>query len=1262
MPSPLPSQPAARLRRWGTPLLGLLAALTTCRTRPEPPPPPGAGLAQPVGEGLAWGSPAGLRFESQRWTSVQPGTRSLRISDARLFRWADDRSAPAQDFGPWFAALDSLSVAADDVRIDLPGARLELDSVYASTRSPSSSAPFLAQGRLLSLGPLEFPDDGAPLRFDALRSGAKLFGKLEALGWLPAAQLEIQLPRHERAGFDVKAAADDGSLELRYGRRLGRQRGRLELREASAPEPLGALLGLADAPRRALAAARWSGRLSFEAAEDEARPRVDFELSARSADGAQERLEARGSGSATGLDLARLEFVSPGLALTLAPWNRSAAAGAGPPSAAPGGRLSLALAAPGARRPGALEQALLEGLLPGPWIERLRRLGAQGRLEIRVDGGGRARLSGELQGPLGSWNIEALDWSQGSAGPDLEQIRLRFEQLPLASLAPALVRWPGLASRAPRSGSLGGRLELRREGQIWSGQVELKGEDLALGERPAGSLDLELGLESGRLELRSGRWRDGQLELTIGGSLAAWSPAAAVAWYEDFESGPLALLAGLWQLDPDALALEGLALELRFSGTAAAPRAELSGRARFEPRRLWAWSELLPLSPAQLELRGSGDGRAFDLSARLLGGAAQSLLLAGRLEPPAGRLLLTQLEASAGRPLLELEGPLGIDLEGGWPGSGTLRTPAGRLRLTRADAEGEQRLRVSAERLDLEALPLGASTRAGRLARLVPEPLSLEAELVRRAGRVQLERFDLDWGSEQRLRLSSQPLDGSAGASARGSLRLGAVDPERLAQALGLESRLPFGLLEGGRLALDFDLGQRLEVRNLSLTSASGALQGSLSVELSLSELLADPRRLLAAAGRIELSGGLDQLGFLAQAAPALERVSGALRFDGLYLERSARGTTGRGSVELAAGRVGFRSGFPAVSELSARLSWRDDELFLESFQGRLGAAPFQGNGRFDLLGPDAPRYEVFASGSALPIEQRRGLRLRSDATLHLSGAAGRARLAGRLEIVDGRANLAAGPTAALTAGLSGVRRPSRDWLALLAPRWPAPAGLELGLEIAAASPIDLQAGPLRLGLDPDLRLFGPAAAPSLEGAIYLRPGRLDLPAGRLQISGGALRLRPSGSAPELELAARMRQKGHDLNVSVSGTWDDPRIEVSSTPPLPPRDALVLLSTGLLPDQALTARGGNQTARLLAVYLAQDLSRSLFGPSEGERFIDRFEFAKGRDVAKDGTETLEANFLLRSGLWTPNGRLSLAGEYDVYKQVNFGVRWALRWR
>lgn len=1262
MPSPSPSQPAARLRRWGTPLLGLLAALTTCRTRPAPPPSAGVGLAQRVGEGLAWGSPAGLRFESRRWSRPEAGPPGLEIAAARVFQGAGDRSAPAQDFGAWFAALDSLAVEARDLRIDLPGVRLELDSASAWPRTPQASARLLAEGRLLSLGPLELVGDGAPLRCEASRSGAQLSGKLAALAWLPPAEFELRLPEHERAGFDLRAAALDGSLELRYGRRLGRQRGRLELTEALAPEPLAALLGLGDGPRQALAAARWSGRLSFEAAEDEARPRLDFELSARSADGGGERLEARGSGSATGLDLARLEFASPGLALTLAPWNRGPAADSGLPSAAPGGRLSLALGPPGARRPGPLEQALLEGLLPGPWIERLRWLGAAARLEMRVDSAGLARLSGQLQGPLGTWRIEALDWRAGSAGPDLEQIRLSFEQLPLASLAPALARWPGLAARAPRSGSLGGRLELRRDGPTWNGQIELKGEQLALGERPAGSLDLELGLESGRLELRSGRWRDGELELTLGGSLAAWSPAAALAWYDDLGSGPLALLAGLWQLEPQALALEGLALELRFSGTAAVPRAELSGRARFEPRRLGAWSELLPLSPAQLELSGAGDGRALDLSARLLGGSAQSLFLAGRLEPPAGRLLLARLEASAGQRLLELEAPLSIDLEGAWPGSGALRTPAGRVLLTRSDADGEQRLRISAERLDLEALPLGASTRAGRLARLVPEPLSLAAEWVRRAGQVQLERFDLDWGSEQSLRLAAPAVDRSAGASARGSLRLGAVDPQRLAQALGLDSRLPFGLLQGGRLALDFDLGQRLEVPDLRLTSAGGALQGSVSVDLSLAELLSDPRRLLAAAGRVELSGQIDQLGFLAEAAPALERVSGALRFEGLFLERSARGTTGRGSVELSSGRIGFRSGFPALSELSARLSWRDDELFLESFQGRLGAAPFQGNGRFALLGPDAPRYEVFASGSALPIEQRRGLRLRSDATLHLSGAAGRARLAGRLEIVEGRATQAAGPTAALTAGLSGVRRPNRDWLGLLAPRWPAPPGLELGLEIAAASPIDLQAGPLRLGLDPDLRLFGPAAAPSLEGALYLRAGRLDLPAGRLQISGGALRLRPSGSAPELELAARMRQKGHDLSVSVSGTLDDPRIEVSSTPPLAPRDALVLLSTGLLPDQALTARGGNQTARLLAVYLAQDLSRSLFGPSEGERFIDRFEFAKGRDVAKDGTETLEANFLLRRGLWTPNGRLSLAGEYDVYKQVNFGVRWALRWR
>jgi hypothetical protein len=293
--------------------------------------------------------------------------------------------------------------------------------------------------------------------------------------------------------------------------------------------------------------------MRFEDAGDADRPAVEFELSA--VGGSEERLDVRGRSAEGQLEFKRLELSAPGLELTLARWRGLRAPAGELPNADPGARLALELSAPGPRRPGALSEALLEGLLPGSWLEGLRWLGAQGRVQMEVDAGGRARLSAALQGPFGAWQLDGLDWRSGPQGATVEALRLGWEDLPLASLAPALARWPGLAARAPRSGSLRGRLELARVGERWSGRLEAAGRDLALGERPAGQLELELGLDSGRLRIASGRWNDGELALALTGGLEDWSPEQAEPWLSNLEAGPLALLAGLWQLDPGALAL-----------------------------------------------------------------------------------------------------------------------------------------------------------------------------------------------------------------------------------------------------------------------------------------------------------------------------------------------------------------------------------------------------------------------------------------------------------------------------------------------------------------------------------------------------------------------------------------------------------------------------------------------------------------------------------------------------------------------------------
>jgi hypothetical protein len=136
--------------------------------------------------------------------------------------------------------------------------------------------------------------------------------------------------------------------------------------------------------------------------------------------------------------------------------------------------------------------------------------------------------------------------------------------------------------------------------------------------------------------------------------------------------------------------------------------------------------------------------------------------------------------------------------------------------------------------------------------------------------------------------------------------------------------------------------------------------------------------------------------------------------------------------------------------------------------------------------------------------------------------------------------------------------------------------------------------------------------------------------------------------------------RGYDIAIRAGGRYSAPELELSSVPPLPGEDILLLLLTGRAPGATLTGDDGIDAAETVIVYLGKDLLSRLF---EGEgSMMERVEFQTGADVTQNGGSTAQVRIRV-SGRADGVGRaIYLRGERDIYERINFGARFVMRLR
>ncbi len=290
-------------------------------------------------------------------------------------------------------------------------------------------------------------------------------------------------------------------------------------------------------------------------------------------------------------------------------------------------------------------------------------------------------------------------------------------------------------------------------------------------------------------------------------------------------------------------------------------------------------------------------------------------------------------------------------------------------------------------------------------------------------------------------------------------------------------------------------------------------------------------------------------------------------------------------------------------------------------------------------------------------------MRLRADTDLTLKGPLARLELAGEIAVTDGRFAKNFGIMEGIA---SAGKSNSAGGFRLFSFRNPPLRDMVFDVRITAKEPFIVRNNLARGSVRPDLVLTGTGEVPLLAGKVYVESTRLYLPAGRMQLENGLVRFEKTDpDRPKLDLIGTSTMLGYDITAVVDGPYNEPEITLSSIPPLPNEELLMLLLAGQ-PPKSSTARSNSSRQGLnIAVFLGRDLISRLFGSDSDDSFesiLDRFDVELGRGITQQGEDTINSQFRIADDVFTKNDSLYLTGERDYFDYYNGGIKLVFRFR
>ncbi|MFO1036082.1 MAG: translocation/assembly module TamB domain-containing protein [Geminicoccaceae bacterium] len=390
-----------------------------------------------------------------------------------------------------------------------------------------------------------------------------------------------------------------------------------------------------------------------------------------------------------------------------------------------------------------------------------------------------------------------------------------------------------------------------------------------------------------------------------------------------------------------------------------------------------------------------------------------------------------------------------------------------------------------------------------------------------------------------------QPFALDAGA------RIEAAGPTKTAVISKLSGKLAGQNVQLGQPAtLKLEAGV-LDIDRIDLRVAGGQVQGSLSV--------GDPRRADLAFPERPLSGqvraDLDLAKLASLASIANQEIKGKLNAD-MRVDGRVGQPLLNGTASISKGLVADAVTGAVLRDLTVRVVANGPRIEVQQLAAKgTGKGTLSGTGAVTLAeaGPTGSVSLTFA-----------GLQV-------LDNEFGTARISGPLEIAMAREALSI-DSKGLTVDRADLEIPSNTGASIPnlpvtmvnfpgsdgEPRRPTPA-LPVRLDVSILMPgkVFLRGRGLDSEWGGDLRVQGTAAAPRIVGDIHFRRGLMDLLGRRFNIQRGTIRFTGSNPPePWVDLVASATAADVTAVVALRGIVTDPKLTLSSQPPLPQDEVL----------------------------------------------------------------------------------------------------------
>jgi len=415
--------------------------------------------------------------------------------------------------------------------------------------------------------------------------------------------------------------------------------------------------------------------------------------------------------------------------------------------------------------------------------------------------------------------------------------------------------------------------------------------------------------------------------------------------------------------------------------------------------------------------------------------------------------------------------------------------------------------------------------------------------------------------------------------------------------------------------------------------------------------------------GSLDMKGKLamTEIGWLAKDIEAIRRLDGQLTVEA-SLTGSINDPAVVGTLRLSDGELRPSYEMPSIGEMNMDAVVDPEQIVISKFQGEFGGAPFTAVGKVTGYRDADTRADFILKGENLLVYRNEGMKVRSDADIKIRGPLAKLDISGDLAITDGR----------FTRNfdfLSLFRRTRETGNGLtMQPfsfREPPLNKAVFQVRVAAKTPFRIKNNLANGSVRPDFLLAGTGELPVIQGNIYLDPTKIKVPSGTINLESGLVHFPENDpDRPQLDITGKARILGYEITILVHGPLDEPTVTLSSSPPLPDDELLLLLITGKAPKTTGNGRA-RKSGMNIALYLGRDVLAKWFeaGDAESdESILDRFELEIGRGVTRLGEQTIEGQFRLAEGTFQKDDILFITAEKDIYDAFNAGLKIVFRFQ